>query len=630
MREEIQRSLLEDLKRILSAHKVPRSAYDSLYRAVMAEEVTSTVNRYKSLNLVLCAESHPVFVFPNGYNLVLEGRPGLVRALRQCLGFFSRLHANVTEEIKTQQLRDAMARVSAQPRFEVDDSTTIDMRAFIEYVIGAVPPSPDTWDMKHGPGAVAEVSRANKGSFRKIAPGLVKLCDTVSRDIPLGDATSDQPTGWIREDRDRWFRMPHAPRLHLTVEDMPTRVVTVPKDATKVRIISCEPAATQFVQQGIMSYMYRRLGRFPAISPLDQSRNRQLALRGSVTHEVATLDSSNASDNVRWLHVKKLFPADWVLLFDKLRTPSMQFPEGVVNITTFAPMGSALCFPVELLVFASIAYASMRQLSLVADPKSFLARDDVGFFGDDVIVPEVVVDKYLHIAALMGIPINESKSCRGDARFRESCGLDCFEGSDVSIVRPREVSNRRSAAAPMVLHANRLFAHGFVVTAQALAKFVRVPVSLGYGPHLAEPGLKWPAYGKVRYNAALQRFEGKAPYNRVVPPPEPGQDWEALFMWFTNRRQSESPFVDKQKEIPSEMWVPLEPEFALVQADLLHRRIPYSVGSKPRVDSMPSAYDPKSVFGSSCTEAIPGHSYSLEEWKYVLTALGFLAEAEAV
>jgi len=568
--EKIQRSLLKDLKTKLGNigfTAFNRRAYDALYRLVVGHPTEAT-KLYKEFGKELCTQASPVLRYGD-IELPLGLNADAVHAFRQALGFVSRLHALVPEDVKSEQLKQAAIRVARKPVMCVNGRPLFFMREFISAVIGECVPPIDTWPIHHGPGAVGDGPMRSKHVFRRVKKSIQRYIDhqafyqEVHRTDPEGN---DLWRLWT-PDFVRLFSLPHQPRPDLELpEAVATKVVTVPKDATKVRIISEEPASSQFLQEGLKDILYKRMSRYGQINPNDQTRNQMLALAASRhDYQGDTLDMSDASDNVRWEHVKAVFPFDWIQAFHALRSPLMHFPDGNdVEITTFAPMGSALCFPVEMLVFASVLYAGYRLAGLCSSVAGFFELQDWGVFGDDIVAAHASVKYVLALLKGLDIPVNVSKSCIGDVLFKEACGLDAFAGCDVSIVRPRELSSSRVAAAPMVLHANRLFASGFVATAQVLADLVRVPVSLGYGPHLAEPGLKWPVLGKVRYNRALQRLEGQAPANRM-PDPKPMQGWEALYLWFTDQRQSSSPFFRTERVVPVSIWVPMSPSFALDQ-----------------------------------------------------------------
>lgn len=621
MYEEIQRSLLKDLRSITASLglKVPRKAWDSLYRQVVGDPLRATA-LYKDLNMSLAKSTGPSFTFPSGDCVRFGSRDAyLVFAFRQALGMFSRVHALVSKEQEQAQLSDAMARVTEPPKCDLNEDTLVYMREFIEHVIGSAPPRTDAMLFKHGPGAVAECKKKDKVLSKSVPRRIAEYMDSEASWFEKSTTGPDGVTTYkvIPLDFTRNFSLPHQPNDKFRRGAATTRVVTVPKDATKVRIISCEPALGQFSQQGVMDVLYKRMARWCQIDPTSQNRNRQLALRGSCDCVIDTLDCSNASDSVRVAHVQALFPYDWTKILLAFRSDSMKFPNGEkVEITTFAPMGSSLCFPVEMLVFASVVYAAYRHKFVCWSLQEFLEDQTWGIFGDDIICHYRATAMVHMILFNMGIILNELKCCTGDALFRESCGLDAYNGTVITITRPRELNTHAVAAAPMVLHANRLFAAGFRATAQVLANFVPVPVSIGYGPHLACPGLKWPRYGKIRYNVALQRIECLVPYNReIIQDPMPEQGWEALFTWFTNQRQSSSPYISSKKERPSKMWVPADPAFVQEQLARSRQTVHKTQGCAPYAKGTPIGGSSIAHLGATVEEESFPDPSTIEAWR---------------
>lgn len=167
MIDTIQRSLLADLKQNPTFQaSVSRKVYDELHKLVMHSTVTQRTELYKSLNACLIGQEDPVFELPSGSSISLSGRPELVRVLRQALGFFSRLNSNVDEQTRLRQLEETKTRVSRAPSFNISPEDREQMCRFIDYILGPCP-HPDTWPMKHGPGAVAEGNKAAKGNSRE-------------------------------------------------------------------------------------------------------------------------------------------------------------------------------------------------------------------------------------------------------------------------------------------------------------------------------------------------------------------------------------------------------------------------------------------------------------------------------
>jgi hypothetical protein len=118
-------------------------------------------------------------------------------------------------------------------------------------------------------------------------------------------------------------------------------------------------------------------------------------------------------------------------------------------------MGSALCFPVEALVFATLIFLGIERelrtsLSREALIKRF--RERVRVFGDDLIVPRDFVLSVVDELHAFGYVVNTGKSY-WTGRFRESCGREYYDGDDVSIVKVREVLPTRRQDADGVIAA---------------------------------------------------------------------------------------------------------------------------------------------------------------------------------
>jgi len=229
--------------------------------------------------------------------------------------------------------------------------------------------------------------------------------------------------------------------------EIPVRVISVPKTLKTPRIIAIEPAAMQYVQQGLYRaflkawkedrYLSRMLG-FD-----DQDPNRELARSGSLSGDLATLDLSEASDRVLNQHVLDMtegFP-HLSAAIQACRSRKADVPGfGVLRLAKFASMGSALCFPVEAMVFLAVILLGINRESSVPltrrSLKGYVGR--VRVFGDDLIVPSDHVLSVVNELDVFGHRVNVSKSF-WTGKFRESCGREYYNGEDVSIVRVREV-----------------------------------------------------------------------------------------------------------------------------------------------------------------------------------------------
>lgn len=280
-------------------------------------------------------------------------------------------------------------------------------------------------------------------------------------------------------------------------DEIPVKVITVPKTLKTPRIIAMEPTHMQYMQQGIRRLMYDVLedASGPArhlvgqIGFTDQVPNQDMARIGSLDGSLATLDLSEASDRVSNQLVRTMFSRFPHLseAVDATRSRKADVPGyGVMRLAKFASMGSALCFPVEAMVFLAIVYVAIsselnRPLSR-KDIESFRGR--VRVYGDDIIVPvrfAEAVTRYLHA---FGLKVNVRKSY-WNGKFRESCGEDFYDGVNVTPVRFRQSwpSHRRDVRSLQALLSfrNHVYQRGLWKTAGWLDDKIR-PLLGGHYP----------------------------------------------------------------------------------------------------------------------------------------------------
>jgi hypothetical protein len=244
----------------------------------------------------------------------------------------------------------------------------------------------------------------------------------------------------------------------------------------------------QYAQQGLKREIYDYIGRGPLDKILgfrDQTRNRIMAERASVSKRLGTLDLSEASDRVHWFLVFKMLER-WPHLWDFVwatRSHRADVPEsGVIPLQKFASMGSALTFPIEAMIFTILAVCGMQEQGVVRKVSPSTLVDRLSVYGDDIIVPVNSIDSVIDWLEHFGAKVNRRKSF-WKGSFRESCGAEFFDGHDVTVVRLRSElpSSRNDAAAIAALidFRNRAFMAGLwgVVRDldQELVSLIKVP-----------------------------------------------------------------------------------------------------------------------------------------------------------
>lgn len=332
-------------------------------------------------------------------------------------------------------------------------------------VLHAVLPKPDAKFLagKLGSGSSAEKSTRD-------------VLEKLSRP-PQARALSRAIGGWLNlsGEADRQFKQFMADigydplTANATYSD--SRWKAIDKDLSKNRTISMEAVWTMFAQQHWMYWLVRAIDESPLgpfIKISDQSRNQRAAISGSIDGELDTLDLSDASDSVAWDLVLDVFPREWSYVFRLTRSATVETPKGRVGVHKFAPMGSALCFPVQCLIYAAVvlvAYieqdARTRGIAGPENPyaQSIWEKDNIlsfikteipsyftegvisgsyttfSIYGDDIICDQLVSSAVMDGLESIGFTVNQSKSFRANNPFRESCGVFAFDGWDVTPLR---------------------------------------------------------------------------------------------------------------------------------------------------------------------------------------------------
>lgn len=254
--------------------------------------------------------------------------------------------------------------------------------------------------------------------------------------------------------------------------EIPVKVIMVPKTLKTPRVIAMEPTCMQYMQQGILRVITEQIRRNEHASNFvcsdSQEPNQRLARLGSRDGSLATLDLSEASDRVSNQHVRLLLKNHRALrdAFDSTRSRKADVLGQTIRLAKFASMGSALCFPMEALVFTTLVFVGIEQQLnrrlTEKDVKSFYGL--VRVYGDDIVVPVDYVQSVTQTLEAFGLRVNVNKSF-WTGKFRESCGKDYYDGHDVSIVKVRRPLSASRKRVPELVSTvslrNQLFTAGF-------------------------------------------------------------------------------------------------------------------------------------------------------------------------
>lgn len=432
----------------------------------------------------LCSRisSHLYSMIREDIELVSQGDVYAAQRLVQLFSYTSRLSLNDID-LTQQLLRDYLA-IEEKIQSEFPSKLIHSLNRIIRRWIGSFEPSHP--HAQHGPGGIAGHGRC-------------------SLEVKYKDLTTDQRLEYAFGEP-IWVVGPIRSTL-----DRISQTIFVPKSYKTFRTISMESSTLQYFQQGVWgvidelvaksSYLRNRIGFH------DQTRNTQLAKQGSIARNFATIDLSAASDSVGYDLVKKLFRGTWLLRYlVATRSTKTLLPDGrIVELKKFAPMGSALCFPIETIIFASICEYVTREHRV---------SGQYSVFGDDIIVPTQCVDQTMKTLTSLGFVVNNDKSFyRKDCWFRESCGGEFCDGFDVTPMRvSRKYASRERLVrlAKLIELANNAFKKGY---RNLRYFFVRKLRDAGFIALFAPTEVLADSYSnyhtKRRWNRDLQRIDVK-------------------------------------------------------------------------------------------------------------------------
>jgi hypothetical protein len=304
------------------------------------------------------------------------------------------------------------------------------------------------------------------------------------------------------------------------------RIIFVPKNALKHRIISAEPTWLTWLQQAIKNPLFDYVEKHPAMFTWfsDQSKSRECAQLGSLDGSYATIDFSSASDSITVPLVREVYanlPLKELLLGTRSTTAEMP-DDSLVSLTKFAPMGSATCFATMDIIFLSICELSVREVSgRKGRPGDYVV------YGDDVAIRTEYTDTFLHLCDRLHLKINKDKSYadpKGTRLYRESCGIECLDGVDITPVRYSRFQEPILATAPIdrkwwestIDLMNRLLIdRRYLHTRSAIVELIKLSISRGKAARKAVSQSIW--HHALRIDESDYEVGQDGPLAIVVP-----------------------------------------------------------------------------------------------------------------
>lgn len=442
-----------------------------------------------------------------------------------------------TDYVGFQQSALYAARISSLPPHKRGQLTVF--LAALDYMSGAVTSSlgsydPGDWSFKHGPGAVSEtVGPSNKYYWKNWS-------DSLESEYPIADYGYHSFASWA----DR------ANRGDPVGTQVPqSRLVAVPKTYSKPRLIAAEPSENMWCQQNAWHYFSDRcrnswIDKFVRFR--DQTVNQRLCTVGSLDGTLATVDLSAASDRVSCHAVGQMFRSNPRLLrcLRAFRTPwvgQTLTPKAParIQLRKFSTMGNACTFPVESLIFFCVACAA----TLVSRGKRFCQREvealvgEVAVFGDDVVIPVDSRELFVEALEILDFKVNTGKSF-WTGKFRESCGVDSFNGVNVTPAYWKTFYNGGPESLASVVEVHNNFYQKFLLNTSSYLASTLPRLVANVDQRSGAFGLKTRlpvtnTFLRERYNDHLQRFEIRTLTLIASQSRSPTEDDTALLQFFT-------------------------------------------------------------------------------------------------
>jgi hypothetical protein len=403
---------------------------------------------------------------------------------------------------------------------------------------------PSAWTPKHGPGAVADLSMGKDSKY--LFPHWPAKLEGV---FPLSQFAFANYGSWLDS-----MQLESGWSDRFSLHEPPSRLIAVPKTQKGPRLIASEPTSHQWAQQAVKEFLEQAVRKSPlrnSISFRDQNFNREYAQRASKTGEAWTIDLSSASDRLSLWCVERALRANWSLLevLHAVRTRWLvndidkKSPK-YVKLRKLSPQGAAITFPIQTIVFATVCIGTLLWEKKVQPTSESIARfgRKVRVFGDDIIVPKEIGESVTQVLEYLGLKVNLSKTY-GIGKFRESCGMDAYDGVDVTpayVLEPSDTSRPESIAS-VVECSNNFHRKGFWHAAAWLKSTVDKWVSNNLPIVTMDSGLpgwvsfvgKNSSHLKTRWNESLHRYENLTFALRSTNDKGPQAGTASLLQFFT-------------------------------------------------------------------------------------------------
>lgn len=201
------------------------------------------------------------------------------------------------------------------------------------------------------------------------------------------------------------------------------------KNAEISRTACTEPLVNMMVQQALAAHITQEvLPRWGIRLATQQFANRRAALDASASGKSCTIDLRSASNCTGVPLCTNLLKGSALLSAMMVsRSPATILPDGTLHdLRMISSMGNAFTFPLETLIFAS----AVRACYALHGYRHGRGDRDYFVFGDDIICRKEVFEDLITLLGFLGFKVNVKKTF-SEGPFRESCGVDAWNGVDI-------------------------------------------------------------------------------------------------------------------------------------------------------------------------------------------------------
>jgi len=261
----------------------------------------------------------------------------------------------------------------------------------------------------------------------------------------------------------------------------------------------------------------------------------------ALDENLATIDLSDASNNIALKLVQFLCEEDWFQLFTMCRSSTTRFSldepgdDGLfykdVFLNLFSSMGNGYTFELESIIFLAICR------SVVPDYEWHLIR----IFGDDIICPQRYVERIIHVLELCGMVINRKKSFLAGLFF-ESCGHDYFNNHFVRPVFARGCSSSGIPYSLQLANSLRLWSRDVLGEGKFCDASIRT--AWRYLVELTNPAWTQCKIPPSMGDTGLITSFRESKHNRTRTPALNSDQWEGYYVRYIKIRSKETRSYD--------------------------------------------------------------------------------------